>query len=168
MLGSRWLEHPWHVSRFPEGAPCLPSTQKHPPCPNSWLRPSEAASGFLAAPLHFQTPDPQASKPGKCSGTHNLCSARSVALTSSLHPPQSSTSSWCSPWRQWSMLSVMCQWNGHHLLARLNHIWVVLPRTGKMSNICHNFFFFGALLWPNGLIFWSFVNCSEEILSVTV
>ena len=20
------------------------------------------------------------------------------------------------------------------------HIWVVLPRTGKMSNICHNFF----------------------------
>ena len=21
-------------------------------------------------------------------------------------------------------------------------IWVVLPRTGKMSNICHNFFFF--------------------------
>ena len=30
------------------------------------------------------------------------------------------------------------------------------------------FFFFGALLWPNGLIFWSFVNCSEEILTVTV
>ena len=24
------------------------------------------------------------------------------------------------------------------------------------------------VLWPNGLIFWSFVNCSEEILSVTV
>ena len=23
----------------------------------------------------------------------------------------------------------------------LYHIWVVLPRTGKMSNICHNFFF---------------------------
>ena len=33
------------------------------------------------------------------------------------------------------------------------NIWVVLPRTGKMSNICHKFFFFGALLWPNGLIF---------------
>ena len=32
-------------------------------------------------------------------------------------------------------------------------IWVVLPRTGKMSNICHFFLFFGALLWPNGLIF---------------
>ena len=47
-------------------------------------------------------------------------------------------------------------------------IWVVLPRTGKMSNICHNIFFFGALLWQNGLIFWSFVNCSEEILSVGV
>ena len=30
------------------------------------------------------------------------------------------------------------------------------------------FLFFGALLWPNGLIFWSFVNCSEEILSVAV
>ena len=33
------------------------------------------------------------------------------------------------------------------------YIWVVLPRTGKMSNICHNFFWGGALLWPNGLIF---------------
>ena len=30
------------------------------------------------------------------------------------------------------------------------------------------FFFFWALLWPNGLIFWSFVNCSEEILTVRV
>ena len=37
-----------------------------------------------------------------------------------------------------------------------------------MSNIWHFFLFFGALLWPNGLIFWSFVNCSEEILSVRV
>ena len=54
-----------------------------------------------------------------------------------------------------------------HILRHI-HIWVVLPRTGKMSKICHNFFLFGALLWPNGLIFWSFVNCSEEILTVGV
>ena len=27
-------------------------------------------------------------------------------------------------------------------------------------------FFFGALLWPNDLIFSSFLNCSEEILPV--
>ena len=49
-----------------------------------------------------------------------------------------------------------------------NHIWVVFPRTGKMSKICPNFFFFGALLWPNGFIFSSFLNCSEEFLSVPV
>ena len=47
-------------------------------------------------------------------------------------------------------------------------IWVVFPRTGKMSKICHNFFFFGALLWPNGFIFSSFLNCSEEFMSVRV
>ena len=47
-------------------------------------------------------------------------------------------------------------------------IWVVFPRTGKISKICHNFFLFGALLWPNGFIFSSFLNCSEEIMSVRV
>ena len=39
---------------------------------------------------------------------------------------------------------------------------------GENEQYLSYFFFFGALLWPNGLIFWSFVNCSEEILSVAV
>ena len=39
---------------------------------------------------------------------------------------------------------------------------------GENEQYLSLFLFFWALLWPNGLIFWSFVNCSEEILSVTV
>ena len=45
-------------------------------------------------------------------------------------------------------------------------IWVRFPRTGKMSNMWHFFLIFDALLWPNGWIFSSFLNCSEEIMSV--
>ena len=51
---------------------------------------------------------------------------------------------------------------------RLSYIWVVFPRTGKMGKICLIFFIFEASLWPNGLIFLSFLNCSEEIMSVGV
>ena len=47
------------------------------------------------------------------------------------------------------------------------HIWVIFPRTGKMSKICHNFFF-EASLWSNGLNFSSFLSCFEEIMSVRV
>ena len=46
------------------------------------------------------------------------------------------------------------------------YIWVRFPRTGKMVKMWHFFIFFEALLWPNGSIFSTFVNCSEEILSV--
>ena len=56
----------------------------------------------------------------------------------------------------------------HGYTYTYTYIWVVFPRTGKMSKICPNFFFFGALLWPNGFIFSSFLNCSEEFLSVRV
>ena len=45
-------------------------------------------------------------------------------------------------------------------------IWVNLPRTGKMVKMWPFLIFFGALLWPNGLICLTFLNCSEEILSV--
>ena len=47
-------------------------------------------------------------------------------------------------------------------------IWVIFPRAGKMSKMCPFFLFFEASLWQNGLIFLSFLNCSEEIMSVAV
>ena len=34
---------------------------------------------------------------------------------------------------------VICEVDG--MLVCILYIWVVLPRTGKMSNICHNLFF---------------------------
>ena len=46
------------------------------------------------------------------------------------------------------------------------YIWVNFPRIGKMVKMWHFFYFFGALLWPNGLIFSTFLNGSEEFLPV--
>ena len=41
------------------------------------------------------------------------------------------------------------------------------PQDGKNGqNVAFFCFFFWALLWPNGLIFPTFLNCSEEILPV--
>ena len=53
----------------------------------------------------------------------------------------------------------------HHIMIWWS-IWVRFPRTGKMSNMWHFFLVFDALLWPNGWIFSSFLNCSEENMSV--
>ena len=58
--------------------------------------------------------------------------------------------------------------HSHFKSFSTTHIWVIFPRTGKMSKICLIFFVFEASLWPNGLIFLSFLNCSEEIMSVGV
>ena len=38
------------------------------------------------------------------------------------------------------------------------------PQDGESGQNVDFFLFFGALLWPNGLIFLTFLNCSEEIL----
>ena len=60
-----------------------------------------------------------------------------------------------------------CMYQDQGPWINASYIWVIFPRTGKMSKMCHNFFF-EASLWPNGLIFSSFLNCSEEIMSVRV
>ena len=49
------------------------------------------------------------------------------------------------------------------LFGAKTHIWDNFPRTGKMVKMFF-FSFFLALRWPNGLIFSTFLNCSEEIL----
>ena len=42
------------------------------------------------------------------------------------------------------------------------------PQDGENEQNLSEFFFFEASLWPNGLIFLSFLNCSEDIMSVGV
>ena len=44
--------------------------------------------------------------------------------------------------------------------------WLISPERGKWSKYGIFNFFFGALLWSNGLIFSSFLTSSEEILPV--
>ena len=61
-----------------------------------------------------------------------------------------------------------------HLRKGNRIFWIWAPYMGSSAQDGENeqylalFFFFGALLWPNGLFFWSFVNCSEEILTVGI
>ena len=43
---------------------------------------------------------------------------------------------------------------------------VQFPQDGENGQNVGFFIFFGALLWPNGLTFLTFLNCSEEILLV--
>ena len=43
-----------------------------------------------------------------------------------------------------------------------------IPQDGKNEENMFLFFSFEALLWPNGLIFSSFLNCSEDILFIGV
>ena len=55
------------------------------------------------------------------------------------------------------------------LIRSIKIIWThmgQIPQKGEMCKIRHIFLFFEALLWPNGLIFSSFLHCSEEILPV--
>ena len=42
------------------------------------------------------------------------------------------------------------------------------PQDGENEQNVSFFSFFEASLWPNGLIFLSFLNCSEEIMSAAV
>ena len=69
----------------------------------------------------------------------------------------------------------ICLWEGRRRCAwswdaDLNNLqlWYIygslFPGRGKWSK-CGIFYFFGALLWPNCLIFSSFLNCSEEIFT---
>ena len=48
----------------------------------------------------------------------------------------------------------------------IGHIWVRFPRTGILAQMWSFFEKSRAFVWPNGLIFSSFLNCSEEIMSV--
>ena len=59
-----------------------------------------------------------------------------------------------------------CAWSWDADLNNLQLFYIygsLFPGRGKWSQ-CGIFYFFGALLWPNALIFSSFLNCSEEIL----
>ena len=51
-----------------------------------------------------------------------------------------------------------------HTYTHMGHF----PQDGEHEQNLSEFFFFEASLWPNGLIFLSFLNCSEEIMSGAV
>ena len=48
------------------------------------------------------------------------------------------------------------------MLLLVYHIWVNFLQDEENGQNVAFFYFFGALLWPNGLIFSTFLNCSEK------
>ena len=114
--------------------------------------------------------------PGMGSGLHQgpwnsstLCSqGKNIQFHKhlSLHPVSAPQVAISSEWLIYICDGTARNNKGTAVWPGLEPIWVRFPRTGKMSNMWHFFFIFDALLWPNGWIFSSFLNCSEEIMSV--
>ena len=124
--------------------PMLSCTTVSSNCCSSQLDRTTADQTFL---VHSSLPALAAGKKSRLPKKLNMQWGADLTNFDTL--PTHSRVSWCK--------IILLKCSGHI------DIWVSFCRTGKMIKLCLKKIFFAASLWPNGS---TFLNCSEEILSV--